>query len=135
MNFKKRLLQIISVLFVFGGIVRLFANKALFAIFQMEELWTDHLYFIYIYRVLGAFVILSGLILFTISKNQKLYSNLSPVLAAGFVLIGLVMIITGILLELPPMFYVADFMFCFIVAWFFYDMRTPLDQKQKKQNQ
>jgi hypothetical protein len=100
----------------------------------MEELWTDHFYFVYIYRVLGAFVILSGLIFFTISKNMRLYSNLFPVLASGLAIIGLVMIISGILLELPPMFYVPDFMFCFIIAWFLYDMRTPSDQKQKYQN-
>lgn len=111
-------------MFIVGGVVRLFANRTLFAIFQMEELWTNHLYFIYIYRVLGAFVIFTGIILFTISKNLDLYSTLFPALSIGFVSIGLVMILSGSLLNLPIIFYVMDFLFCFLIAWFFYDLRT-----------
>ncbi len=106
MNLKKKILQTISVLFIIGGVVRLFANRKIFALFQMEELWTDHLYFIYIYRVLGAFVIFTGLILFTISKNLKLYSTIFPALSVGFIIIGLVMIVSGSLLNLPLMFLV-----------------------------
>ena len=124
MKYKKIVLQIISVLFIIGGVVRLFANKYLFALFLMEELWTDHLYFIYIYRVLGAFVIFTGFMLFTISKNLKLYSTIFPALSIGFIIIGLVMIISGSLLNLPLMFFMMDFLFCFIVAWYFYNLRA-----------
>ena len=88
----------------------------------MADLWIDHPYFIYIYRVLGGFVILVGILLFTISKNLKLYSNLMSVFSIGFVIIGIVMLLTGILVALPPMFYVLDFVFCFLIAWFFYDL-------------
>jgi hypothetical protein len=123
MNFKTRIFQIIAFLFILGGVVRLFANKALFAIFQMEKLWTDHLYFIYIYRVLGAFVIFTSIILFMISKNLKQYTALLPGLSVGFLIIGLVMLISGRLLNLPLIFYVLDFLFCFLIAWLFYDMR------------
>jgi hypothetical protein len=129
MNLKKKILQVLSILFIVGGIIRIIANRNLFAIFQMDDLWTDHLYFIYIYRVLGAFVIFTGLLLFAVSKNLKLYANLLPVLSAGFIIIGLVMLITGSLLQLPLMFYVMDFVFCFIVAWFLYDMSTQLNKK------
>jgi hypothetical protein len=45
------------------------------------------------------------------------------VLSIGFVIIGIVMLVTGILVALPPMFYVLDFVFCFLISWFFYDLR------------
>jgi hypothetical protein len=123
---RKRTLQIFSVLFIFGGIVRLFANRTIFEIFRMEDLWVEHGYFIYIYRVLGSFVILTGLILFVISKNLEKYSNLYFVLTIGFIFIGLVMMATGVLLKLPLIFYFTDFVFCFIVAWSINAMRAQL---------
>jgi hypothetical protein len=134
MTSRKRTLQIFSVLFIFGGIVRLFANRTIFSIFQMEELWVEHTYFIYIYRVLGSFVILIGLILFAISKNLEKYSNLCPVLTIGFVFIGLVMMVTGVLLKLPLIFYFTDFVFCFILAWFIHKMKAQRAQEHKQQN-
>jgi hypothetical protein len=124
MKSRKRILQTLSILFICGGIVRLFANRAIFKIFHMEELWADHRYFIYIYRVLGSFVILTGLILFAIAKNLEKYVNLFFVLTIGFVFIGLVMMVTGILLTLPLIFYFPDFVFCFIVAWFLHKIRA-----------
>jgi hypothetical protein len=120
MKLRIKVLQLLAILFVFGGIVRLFANKKIFEIFMMKNLWVDHTYFIYIYRVLGAFVILTGLILFTISRNIKKYSSLFNVLTWGFILVGLVMAVAGFLLNLPVIFYFADFLFCFIIAGFFY---------------
>lgn len=134
MKRRKRTLQTFSVLFIFGGIVRLFANRTIFKIFHMEELWADHRYFIYIYRVLGSFVILTGLILSAISKNLEKYSNLYFVLRIGFVFIGLVMLATGVLLKLPLIFYFTDFVFCFIVAWSLNEMKAQLEQKHKQQN-
>jgi hypothetical protein len=90
----------------------------------MSELWVEHSYFIYIYRVLGSFVILTGLVLFAISKNLEKYSGLRFILAIGFVIVGLVMMVTGILLKLPLIFYFPDFVFCFIVAWFLNKMKA-----------
>ena len=69
MKKQKVILQIISLMLVFGGLVRLFANEAAFEIFGMKNLWIDQKYFIYIYKILGSFVILTGLLIFSISKN------------------------------------------------------------------
>jgi len=124
MKLKKRMLQTFSILFVFGGIVRLFASKSVFKFFYMEMLWVDHSYFIYIYRVLGSFVVLTGLILFAVSKDLGKYSDLIPSLVIGFVVIGIVMLLTGILTDLPLIFYFPDFIFCFIIAWYMYYIRT-----------
>ncbi len=129
MKHRKKILQIISLLFIFGGIVRLFANKKVFEIFLMKNLWVEHSYFIYIYRVLGAFVILTGLILYTVSGNIKKYLSLLNALTWGFILVGLVMTVAGYLLRLPLIFYLPDFIFCFIISGFFYQTkRQPFDR-------
>ncbi len=134
MKSRKRALQIVSVFFIFGGFVRLFANRKIFELFQMQELWVEHAYFIYIYRVLGSFVILTGLILFAISRNLNKYFPFYHVLTIGFVFIGLVMMVTGILCELSVVFYFPDFMFCFLVAWFIFRMRVRVEQRDQEQN-
>jgi len=41
MKKQKVILQIISLMLVFGGLVRLFANGAAFEIFGMKNLWFD----------------------------------------------------------------------------------------------
>jgi hypothetical protein len=123
MNRKTMILKILSILFIVGGIVRLLAGKDLFEFFFMEALWSDHHYFIYIYRVLGAFVIFTGLILFVVSKNIKHFAPLFPALAIGFALTGMIMLLSGLAVELPLIFYLPDFVFCFIMAWFIYTFK------------
>ena len=134
MKSRKGLLQLLSVLFIIGGVVRLYADRALFELFRMGALWVDHPYFIYIYKVLGAFVILTGLVLFAISKDPGKYSLLYHTLTSGFVLIGLVMLVTGIMIKLPAIFYFPDFLFCFIVAWFIYGARARPDRDDGNRN-
>ena len=129
MNNRKRILQIFSILFMLGGIIRLFASKAIFELCLMTNLWVNHIYFVYIYRILGAFVILVGLMLFAISRNLKIYYNLLYVLTIGFILIGFVMMITGFLLKLHLVFYVFDFVFCFALAYFFDNITVHYKQK------
>lgn len=124
MRVLKGLLRVISVLFVLGGAIRLFAGRTMFRVFGMEALWSDHAYFIYIYRVLGAFVILAGLTLLTISRDPERYSVLFRVFAAGFGLMGVVMLAAGVMVGLPVEFYLPDFVFCFILAAFLYHMRA-----------
>lgn len=119
-----RLLRVIAALFVLGGLVRLFANQALFEIFRMETLWAGHPYFLYVYKVLGAFVILTGMIIYVISFRLQEQKNLLSALSYGFILIGLVMALTGYMAGLPLVFYIFDFIFCFILAFIFYRIKT-----------
>lgn len=115
-----------------GGIIRLFANEALFKLFWMQDLWSDHPYSIYIYRVLGAFVIMTGLFIFGLSKNIERNAALIPYLKWGFLVIGLTMLATGYLVELHWLFYVFDFIFCFGLAAYFHfiGMRTNVAPRQ-----
>ena len=115
-------------MFIYGGVVRLFANQDLFDAFGMDSLWADHPYFIYIYRVLGAFGILTGMMVYAITfitiENRKLMNTM----AIGFIMEGLTMVISGYLSKLHIGFYITDFLFCFVVAYFLF--RTNYNLKQ-----
>ena len=116
MKNEKVILQIIALMLVFGGLVRLFANENIFEIFGMNDLWVDHMYFNYIYRVLGAFVIFAGLLFFSVSRNIEKNINVLNVMKWGFIIIGTVMTIAGYYVQLPLLYYAPDFLFCFAIA-------------------
>ena len=116
----KLILRTIAIMFIFGGVVRLFANQYLFEAFGMNSLWSDHPYFIYIYRVLGAFVILSGLMVYAITFIKREDRRLINAMAYGFLLTGLTMAISGYFSGIHIGFYITDFLFCFIVAFFLF---------------
>jgi hypothetical protein len=101
---------------VFGGCVRIIADQSLFTFFRIEVLWTDHDYSRYIYKVLGAFVICLGVFLFVIVERPSRYAPLIRIFSAGFLLIGLVMSIGGILSGLSLIHYLPDFIYCFLVS-------------------
>jgi len=113
---RKTVLQILSIILILGGIVRLFANETVFEIFGMKNLWVNHKYFIYIYKVLGAFVILTGMFFYTISKNIEKNHNVLNTMKWGLIIVGITMSVSGYFIELPLVFYAPDFIFCFSVA-------------------
>jgi len=119
MKTHRTILKIVSLFIVFGGIVRLFANETVFSVFGMNDLWTNHAYFIYIYRALGAFVILTGLIIYTISRDINKSLNILNTIKWGIFFIGLTMLISGLLVNLPIIFYFPDFLFCFLISILF----------------
>lgn len=117
-------------MFIFGGLVRLFATEVTFEIFGMKNLWVDHKYFIYIYRVLGSFVIFTGLLIFSVSRSIENYSNVLNTMKWGLIIIGTTMTIAGYYVRLPLLFYAPDFMFCFAIAFFIHII--PSSEKNNK---
>ena len=132
MKTHRTILKIVSLLFIFGGIVRLFANETVFTIFGMNDLWTDHDYFIYIYRVSGAFVILTGSIIFSISGNIIKNLNILNTIKSGLFIIGLTMAISGFVVKLPIIFYLPDFLFCFLITILFQIISNKVKKTSKK---
>jgi hypothetical protein len=110
------LLKIFSVLIVFGGLIRLVASQQTFQSFMIEELWVSHPYFLYIYRILGAFVVLAGITMFVMSRNPVHYSRILKLWSLCFLFIGIVMFIAGFLLNMSFLHYAFDFIFCFVIA-------------------
>lgn len=121
------IMRILGYLFLFGGFVRLFADENLFNLFAMGEAWSDHPYFIYLYRVLGAFVILAGLVIIQVSRDPGKYREIIRMLMWGFLVIGAVMLVTGILTDLASYLFALDALFAFILAIVF-------DRWRKKTN-
>ena len=132
MKTYRNVLKIVSLLIIFGGIVRLFANETVFIIFGMDALWTDHDYFFYIYKVLGAFVILTGLVIYSISRDINKNLNILNTIKLGLFIIGATMAISGFIVKLPLIFYLPDFLFCFLITILFQIISNKVKKTSKK---
>ncbi len=112
---KAKILLIISIAFLIGGIVRLFANENLFRIFEMEHLWSGEPFFIYIYKLLGVFVIWVGIILFICSKDIVKYKSIIIGSMMGLALFFVVSLVTGLATGLGLQFFLVDSIFSLLL--------------------
>lgn len=119
-------LQIIAFMFIIGGLVRLVADKETFKLFGIEKLWLDNNYHIYIYKVLGAFVVFMGLLMFSVAKNIHQNLNVLNTIKFGLIFIGATMLITGYVVKLSFVYYAPDFIFCFLVALYIHQIKNQL---------
>jgi hypothetical protein len=110
------LLRIVAVTLLLGGTVRIFASRTLFRSFGIESLWTDTPYAIYIYRALGGFVVLSGVVVMMVSAAPAGQARLLKGCALGFALIGVVMVVAGVTSGLALRHFLVDPIYCFVVA-------------------
>jgi hypothetical protein len=113
---KQIALYVISVLVMFGGLMRLVANRITFQSFLIEQLWVNQPYFIYVYRVLGAFVLLAGVTLFIMASDPDRYRVILKAWGIGFLVICIIMFSAGWFVHLSIIHYLPDFSFCFIVG-------------------
>ena len=109
-------LRILSALTIFGGVVRLFAGRNTFESFAIGELWTSQPYFIYIYRVLGAFVIFLGIVLFVLANEPYRYRSVIRTFGLCFAFAACVMLLSGLFLKMAFLHYAFDLAFCMVVA-------------------
>lgn len=116
MNYKKGMLVAIAVTLLGGGITRVLATRAVFELFSIGELWMEQPYGVYIYRTLGAFVVLAGIILLVLARNPERCRTILKAYSLGFLIIGAVMIASGLSLGLPLRHYLPDPLYCFVVA-------------------
>jgi hypothetical protein len=123
------LLKVFSLFMIFGGLVRLVANEQTFQSFMIGELWTFHPYFIYIYRVLGAFVIFTGVTIFMISQDPLRYAGILRVCGLCFLLISCVMGVAGYVLGMSLLHYAIDSFFVFIIALICFSLGTKPGRK------
>ena len=110
------LLRIVAITLLLGGSVRIFATKTLFEVFGIGALWMQVPYSRYIYRVLGGFVVLSGILLMIVSGAPEKYRKLLKGYALGFTVIGVVMVVAGLTSGLPSRYYLPDPVYCFLIA-------------------
>jgi len=117
---KRRILLIISLAFLVGGIGRLVANEGVFRIFQMEHLWSGESFFIYLYRLLGVFVIWVGMVLFVCSKDLIRYRGVIRASVLGVLLFFVVSLLTGFATGLGLKFFLVDSIFSLILIILLY---------------
>jgi len=113
---KVVLLRFVAVTLLVGGTFRIFANKALFRAFGIGDLWMTTPYSVYIYRVLGGFVVLTGILMTVASGDPSRYRTFLKAYALGFAVIGVVMLVTGLTTGLPSRYYLPDPVYCFLVV-------------------
>ena len=105
---KRKILLIISFLLILGGFVRLLANERLFGIFGMQNLWSGEPFFIYIYRLLGVFVIWAGIILCICSADLLRYRSIIKGSMLALALFFGVSLLTGLSVGLKLRFFLID---------------------------
>lgn len=117
---KRRILLIISLAFLVGGIGRLVASEGVFRIFRMEHLWSGEPFFIYIYKLLGVFVIWMGIVLFVCSKDVVKYRSIIRGSILALLLFFVVSLLTGFVTGLGLKFFLVDSIFSLLLVVLFY---------------
>jgi hypothetical protein len=117
---KKRLLLIISLIFMLGGIVRLFANQSIFGIFQMAHLWLGDPFFVYVYKLLGVFVVWMGVLLYVASKDVVRYRGIIRGSILGLLLFFIVSLWTGLATGLGLRYFLVDSVFSLFLVVLLY---------------
>ena len=117
---KRRILLIISLCFIVGGIGRLVANEGVFRIFRMEHLWSGEPFFIYIYKLLGVFVIWVGIVLFVCSKDVIKYRSIIRGSILALTLFFIVSLLIGFITGLGLKFFLVDSIFSLILIVLLY---------------
>ncbi len=117
---KRRILVVISLVFILGGIGRLIANEGVFRIFGMEYLWSDEPFFIYTYKLLGVFVIWMGMVLFVASKDLVKHRSMIRASILGLFLFFIVSLLTGFATGLSLKFFLVDSVFSLVLIFIFY---------------
>jgi hypothetical protein len=113
---KIALLRFVAVTLLVGGAFRVFATRALFHAFGIGDLWMQTPYAVYIYRILGGFVVLSGIILMIVSGSPGSNRRLLKGYALGFAFIGVIMLVSGLITGLPSRYYLPDPVYCFLIV-------------------
>ena len=117
---KKKALLIISLLFMLGGVGRLVANESIFRIFAMEHLWSGDPFFIYIYKLLGVFVIWMGILLFVSSRDVIRYRDIIRGSILSLLLFFVVSLLTGLSVGLKLQYFLVDSIFSLILVLLLY---------------
>jgi hypothetical protein len=117
---KSRILSIIGLLLILGGIVRFVANQSIFRIFGMEHLWSGEPFFIYNYRLLGVFVLWVGIILFICSGDLIRYRGIIRGSVLGLLLFFVISLWAGLSVGLGLKFFLVDSVFALFLVGLLY---------------
>jgi hypothetical protein len=112
---RNKVLLIISLIMMLGGLVRLLANQSIFRIFGMDHLWFDEPFALYNYRLLGVFVLWMGLVLFVCSRDVIRYKGIIKVSILGLMFFFVVSLLSGFAAGLDARFFLVDSIFSLVL--------------------
>ncbi len=113
---KPKILRIISLLFILGGLGRLVANQSVFRVFGMEHLWSGEPFCIYNYRLLGVFVLWVGIILFVCAGDLIGYRGVIRGFILGLFLFFVISLWVGLSVGLGLKFFLVDSVFALFLV-------------------
>ena len=117
---KSKILRIISLLFILGGLGRLVANQSIFRVFGMGHLWSGEPFCIYNYRLLGVLVLWVGIILFICAGDLIRYRGVIRGFILGLLLFVGISLWVGFSLGLGLKFFLVDSVFALLLVMLLY---------------
>jgi hypothetical protein len=117
---RAKILRIISLLLMLGGLGRLVANQSIFRIFGMEHLWSGEPFCIYNYRLLGVFVLWVGIVLFICSGDLIRYRGVIRGFIFGLLLFFVISLWSGFSVGLGLKFFLVDSVFALFLVVLLY---------------
>ena len=121
------LIRTFSVLMIAGGIVRIFAGENTFALFGIGQLWIEEPYALYVYKILGAFVIFTGASVYAVFGDPVRYRKILLLWAYLLLMTGGVMLASGLVLNIPWIFSLPDYLFVFTLAALIFGVRNKIN--------
>lgn len=118
MNAKRFVLQVVAIVLIILGILRIFANEATFELFRNKDLWFNDVMMLYLFKATGGFILFHGIMFYSISKEFVRFRSLFGPYAFSLLVAGTVMLIAGYLNFLPVWIYVSDALICYFLAIF-----------------
>ncbi len=118
MKAKKFVLQVVAVLLIIIGVLRIFANEITFELLRNKDLWLDDILLQYLFKATGGFIIFHGIIFLGISKDMMRFRSIFGPYSFGLLVAGTIMLIVGYLNFMPVWLYGSDALICYFLAIF-----------------
>ena len=123
MKAKKFVLQIVALLLIIIGVLRIFANEATFELLRNKDLWLDDVLLQYLFKATGGFIIFHGIMFLGISRDMLRFRSIFGPYSFGLLVAGTIMLIVGYLNFMPVWLYGSDALICYFLAIFCFYVR------------
>ncbi len=108
MSTKGLILKAFALLFLVGGVIKVFATQSTFISLRIGYFWVDNDYFIFVNRIMGGVLILSGALFWSISKDLQRFRYVLGGYSFGLLTLAVIIGISGYMLHLSLFSYIAD---------------------------
>jgi hypothetical protein len=118
MKIKEIILRTFAFLFIIGGVIRIFATQSTFYKLRIGYFWVQDDYFIFVNRIMGGIVLLTGILFLGVAKDMVRFRYILGHFALGLFFLILIIGISGYLLGFPIYSFIADVILFGIISIF-----------------